>query len=188
MSADPAPVRTYLRGLQDAICSALEAEDGTGRFREDAWSRAEGGGGRTRILEGGDVFEKAGVGYSQVSGMALPQSASSRRPEIAGKPWFALGVSLVIHPRNPYVPTSHANVRFLFANADAGAPTWWFGGGWDLTPYYGFEEDAVHWHRTAHRAVAPFGEHAPRAHEEGVRRLFFPQAPRRGEGRGRAFL
>lgn len=182
MSADPAPVRTYLRGLQDAICSALEAEDGTGRFREDAWSRAEGGGGRTRILEGGDVFEKAGVGYSQVSGMALPQSASSRRPEIAGKPWFALGVSLVIHPRNPYVPTSHANVRFLFANADAGAPTWWFGGGWDLTPYYGFEEDAVHWHRTAHRAVAPFGEPLYARMKKACDDYFFLK--HRGEARG----
>ncbi|ACB75977.1 oxygen-dependent coproporphyrinogen oxidase [Opitutus terrae] len=179
---DSAAVRTYLLNLQDRICAALEAEDGTGRFREDTWQRAEGGGGRSRVLADGAVFEKAGVGFSHVRGSALPASATAQRPELAGRSWEALGVSLVIHPRNPYVPTSHANVRFFCAqpatnqNGDAtpssrskvhgegaAAPgeiensLWWFGGGFDLTPFYGFEEDAIHWHRTARDALAPFG-------------------------------
>jgi coproporphyrinogen III oxidase len=162
-------VRAYLLALQDSICAALEREDGTGRFQEDAWTRAEGGGGRSRVLGDGAVFEKAGVGFSHVSGAALPPSATASRPELAGKAFHALGVSLVIHPRNPYVPTSHMNVRFFCAGdfpldpksqapdpADAGAPVWWFGGGFDLTPYYGFEEDCVHWHRTARQATGPY--------------------------------
>ena len=157
MSPDLNAVRTYLLSLQDSICAALEAEDG-GRFQEDIWTRTEGGGGRSRVLSEGAVFEKAGVGFSHVSGTSLPPSATAQRPELAGKPWNALGVSLVIHPRNPYVPTSHANVRFFIAGDDT-APVWWFGGGFDLTPYYGFEEDAVHWHRTAQAAS---GEHYPR--------------------------
>ncbi len=151
-------VRAYLLGLQDAICSALEAEDGAGRFRTDAWTRPEGGGGRTRILADGGVFEKAGVAFSHVQGTKLPPSATAHRPELAGRAWEALGVSLVLHPRNPYVPTSHMNVRFFSAgHADGGPPAWWFGGGFDLTPYYGFEADAVHWHQVARDAVAPFG-------------------------------
>ncbi len=175
MSPDLSAVRSYLLSLQDSICAALEAEDGAARFRTDEWTRAEGGGGRTRILTDGAVFEKAGVAFSHVRGTKLPPSATAHRPELAGKTWEALGVSLVIHPRNPNVPTSHANVRFFIAGheetnagsttATAGeagtppsAPTWWFGGGFDLTPYYGFEEDATHWHRTARDAVAPFGE------------------------------
>ncbi len=182
MKPEPAPVRAYLEGLQDSICRALESEDGTGRFREDTWSRAEGGGGRTRILEGGDVFEKAGVAFSHVEGTALPQSASARHPEIAGKPWSAIGVSLVIHPKNPYVPTSHANVRFFHANAGGPSPSWWFGGGWDLTPYYGFDEDAVHWHRTARQAVAPFGQDLYTRLKKGCDDYFFLK--HRGEARG----
>lgn len=157
MTPDLAAVRTYLLGLQDAICGALEAEDGPGRFRTDEWTRAEGGGGRTRILAEGSVFEKAGVAFSHVRGTKLPPSATAHRPELAGKSWEAVGVSLVIHPRNPYVPTSHANVRFFVAGADTPNPVWWFGGGFDLTPYYGFEDDAAHWHRTARDAVTPFG-------------------------------
>jgi len=157
MTGDPTTVRAYLEGLQDSICSALESEDGAGRFVEETWRRAEGGGGRTRILSGGAVFEKAGVAFSHVVGAALPPAASARRPDIAGKQWSALGVSAVIHPRNPYVPTSHANVRYFVAGTDGPTPAWWFGGGWDLTPFYGFDEDAVHWHRTAQGAVAPFG-------------------------------
>jgi coproporphyrinogen III oxidase len=149
---DVPAVRAYLLGLQDIICQALEREDGSGRFREDSWQRPEGGGGRSRVLSEGDVFEKAGVGFSHVTGTTLPPSATAHRPELAGKPWEALGVSLVLHPRNPFVPTTHMNVRFLCAG-----DSWWFGGGFDLTPYYGFEEDAVHWHRTARDAVAPFG-------------------------------
>jgi coproporphyrinogen III oxidase len=169
MPPDLNAVRTYLLALQDSICAALEREDGTVRFKEDAWTRAEGGGGRSRVLSEGAVFEKAGVGFSHVSGAALPPSATASRPELAGRPFHALGVSLVIHPRNPYVPTSHMNVRFF----QAGHPgvtienrkskiensSWWFGGGFDLTPYYGFEEDCIHWHRTARAAT---GEHYPR--------------------------
>ncbi|HEY9250704.1 MAG TPA: oxygen-dependent coproporphyrinogen oxidase [Rariglobus sp.] len=154
---DVAAVKAYLLDLQDRICRALEAEDGTARFAEDNWTRAEGGGGRSRVLAEGAVFEKAGVGFSHVHGTRLPPSATAHRPELAGKPWQAVGVSLVIHPRNPYVPTSHANVRFFIADPEGADPVWWFGGGFDLTPCYGFEEDCVHWHRTARDAVAPFG-------------------------------
>jgi coproporphyrinogen III oxidase len=182
MSVDFTSVRQYLTGLQDSICSALEAEDGTGRFNEDAWTRAEGGGGRTRILGDGAVFEKAGVAFSHVEGAALPQSASARRPDVAGKPWRAVGVSLVIHPRNPFVPTSHANVRFFVADAEGPNPAWWFGGGWDLTPYYGFEEDAVHWHRTARAAVAAFGEGIHARMKKACDDYFFLR--HRGEARG----
>jgi coproporphyrinogen III oxidase len=168
MKPDATAVKTYLLSLQDRICAALEQENGAGRFREDNWTRPEGGGGRTRILADGAVFEKAGVAFSHVTGTQLPPSATAHRPELAGRPWEALGVSLVIHPKNPHVPTSHANVRFFCASPAAAPeienceaksenPTWWFGGGFDLTPYYGFEEDAVHWHRTARNAVAPFG-------------------------------
>ncbi len=182
MTPDSSPVRAYLEGLQDSICAALESEDGRGRFREDAWSRAEGGGGRTRIMEGGDVFEKAGVAFSHVTGTGLPQSASARRPEVAGRPWSAVGVSLVIHPANPYVPTSHANVRFFLSEAPGAAPAWWFGGGWDMTPYYGFEEDAVHWHRTAQGAVSPFGAGLHARFKKACDEYFFLR--HRGEARG----
>jgi coproporphyrinogen III oxidase len=156
-SPDLAAVKAYLLDLQDRICRALESEDGTARFAEDLWTRAEGGGGRSRVLADGPILEKAGVGFSHVFGSQLPPSASAHRPELAGKPWQALGVSLVIHPRNPYVPTSHANVRFFIADPEGANPVWWFGGGFDLTPYYGFEDDCVHWHRVARDAVAPFG-------------------------------
>jgi coproporphyrinogen III oxidase len=163
MPPDLTAVRNYLLSLQDSICSGLEQIDSQGRFQEDAWTRPEGGGGRSRVMSEGAVFEKAGVGFSHVSGSTLPPSATASRPELAGKPFHALGVSLVIHPRNPYVPTSHMNVRFFLAGnpepAGPSTPVWWFGGGFDLTPYYGFEEDAVHWHRTAQAAT---GEHYPR--------------------------
>ncbi len=161
---DAEAVRAYLLGLQDAITAALEAEDGAGRFREDAWTRGEddpaglAGEGRTRVLEEGGVFERAGVNFSDVRGARLPPAASARRPELAGRAFRAMGVSLVIHPRNPYVPTAHANVRFFLAEAQGEAPVWWFGGGFDLTPFYGFEEDCVHWHTVARAACAPFGE------------------------------
>jgi len=157
MVPDIQSVKSYLTDLQDRICAALEHEEGSGRFSEDAWHRPEGGGGRTRLLSEGAVFEKAGVAFSHVHGMQLPPSATHHRPELAGKPWQALGVSLVIHPRNPYVPTCHANVRFFLAAGATGEPVWWFGGGFDLTPYYGFDEDVVHWHRTAREAVSRFG-------------------------------
>ena len=150
-------VSTYLRALQDRICSALVQTDGGAQFHEDAWTRAEGGGGRTRILANGALFEQAGVTFSHVFGTQLPPAASALRPQLAGRAFQVVGVSLVIHPRNPYVPTAHANVRYFEASKAGEETIWWFGGGFDLTPYYGFEEDAVHWHRTAQRACAPFG-------------------------------
>jgi coproporphyrinogen III oxidase len=161
VNATPSPiddVRAFLRGLQDRICSAIEAADGQGRFAEDAWQRAEGGGGRSRVMKLGAVFEQAGVGFSEVSGAKLPPSASAIRPAIAGRAWTALGVSLVLHPENPYVPTTHANVRYFEARADDAPPVWWFGGGFDLTPFYPFDEDVVHWHRVARDVCAPFGD------------------------------
>ncbi len=150
-------VKNYLLDLQDRICAALEAEDGQARFAEDRWDRAGGGGGRSRLLAEGAVFEQAGVGFSQVFGDQLPPSATAHRPELTGRKWQAVGVSLVIHPRNPYAPTSHANVRFFIAEKPGEEPIWWFGGGFDLTPYYGFDDDCAHWHRTAKAACDPFG-------------------------------
>lgn len=159
MSEQPSleTVKSYLLDLQDRICAALEVEEPEGAFREDAWQRPEGGGGRSRVLEDGAVFEKAGINFSHVHGDNLPPSASAHRPELAGRSFEAMGVSLVIHPRNPYVPTSHANVRFFLAEKPGAEPVWWFGGGFDLTPYYGFEEDVIQWHRTARNACQPFG-------------------------------
>ncbi|KPL28143.1 MAG: coproporphyrinogen III oxidase [Acidithiobacillales bacterium SM1_46] len=154
---DISAVRRYLLELQDRICSELATEDGTEHFREDSWERPEGGGGRTRVLTEGTVFEQAGVNFSHVSGAKLPPSATAHRPELAGRSFQAVGVSLVIHPRNPYVPTSHMNVRFFVAEKEGADPVWWFGGGFDLTPYYPFEEDCLHWHRTANEACGPYG-------------------------------
>jgi coproporphyrinogen III oxidase len=151
-------VIAYLKGLQDSICSGLEGEEPDARFQEDAWEREGGGGGRTRILSGGKVFDKAGVNFSHVHGTGLPPSATAARPELEGCSFQATGVSLVIHPDNPYVPTSHANVRFFLAEKEGHEPVWWFGGGYDLTPYYPYEEDCVHWHQTAKNACDPFGE------------------------------
>jgi len=151
-------VKDYLLTLQDQICAALELEENGARFIEDPWQRAEGGGGRTRVLANGSVFEQAGVNFSHVSGFKLPPSATAKRPELADRQFQAMGVSLVIHPLNPYVPTSHANVRFLIAEKPGEADVWWFGGGFDLTPYYPFREDVLHWHRTAKAACEPFGE------------------------------
>ena len=155
---DVEAVSDYLTGLQDGICKALEQLDGQHIFREDTWRREQGGGGRSRVLEEGAVFEKAGINFSHVHGAGLPASATAHRPELAGRSFQALGVSLVIHPRNPYIPTSHANVRFFVAEKAGTDPVWWFGGGFDLTPYYGYEEDAVHWHQTARAACEPFGD------------------------------
>lgn len=150
------PVREFLLTLQDTLCHKLAAADG-GHFLEDDWQREAGGGGRSRILRDGGVFEQAGVNFSHVHGAALPASASAHRPELAGRSFTAMGVSLVLHPRNPYVPTSHANVRFFIAEKPGEAPVWWFGGGFDLTPFYGFREDVLHWHRTARDLCRPFG-------------------------------
>ncbi len=151
-------VKDFLLGLQDRICKAVEDEDGAGRFQEDLWDRPQGGGGRTRVLSNGNVFEQAGVAFSHVQGDALPPAATQKRPELAGRQFQALGVSLVIHPQNPFVPTSHMNVRLFSAEKPGEKPVWWFGGGYDLTPYYGFEEDALHWHETAHNACQGFGD------------------------------
>ncbi len=151
-------VKAYLLALQDDICRQLAQEETSGHgFLEDSWTREAGGGGRSRVLEGGDVFEKAGVNFSHVYGEGLPKSATAHRPELEGRSFQAMGVSLVIHPRNPMVPTSHANVRFFIAEKPGADPVWWFGGGFDLTPYYGNQADCVHWHQTAKAACDPFG-------------------------------
>jgi len=151
-------VKDYLLNLQQSICDALAREDGSQPFEEDSWQREEGGGGRSMVLAGGDIFESAGVNFSHVYGAGLPASATASRPELAGRSFQAMGVSLVIHPENPYIPTSHANVRFFVAEKEGEDPVWWFGGGFDLTPYYGFEEDVIHWHQTAKQACEPFGD------------------------------
>ncbi|WP_369790055.1 oxygen-dependent coproporphyrinogen oxidase [Rouxiella sp. WC2420] len=151
-------VKAFLLSLQDRICQQLAAADGRAQFKQDQWVREEGGGGQSRVLTGGAVFEQAGVNFSHVSGATLPASATAHRPELAGRSFQAMGVSLVIHPLSPYIPTSHANVRFFIAEKPGEDPVWWFGGGFDLTPYYGFEEDARHWHQTAACLCQPFGE------------------------------
>ncbi len=155
---DKHAVKAYLLQLQDRICADLEAADGSGRFQEESWEREAGGGGRSRVLTDGAVIEKGGVNFSHVFGTQMPASATAHRPELAGRSFEAMGVSLVIHPQNPYVPTSHANVRFFIAEKEGEEPVWWFGGGYDLTPYYGNMEDCQHWHRTAKVACDPFGE------------------------------
>lgn len=157
-SAKPERVRSYLLDLQDRITEVLEQEDGTAHFCEDSWQRNEGGGGRSRVMNAGAVFEKTGINFSDVHGGQLPASATASRPQLAGAPFRAMGVSLVCHPENPHVPTSHMNVRFFYAEPRSGDPVWWFGGGFDLTPYYARMEDVVHWHRTARAACAPFGQ------------------------------
>jgi len=155
---DTDAVHRFLERFHDSLCTQLETLDGGATFCSDAWTRKEGGGGVTRLLTDGDVFEKAGVARSVVSGLTLPPSATAQRPELAGREWQATGVSLVLHPRNPYVPTAHANVRFFVATRPGEPPVWWFGGGFDLTPYYGFEQDCRHWHGCARDACAPFGD------------------------------
>jgi coproporphyrinogen III oxidase len=151
-------VKNFLLQLQDDICSGLAAEDGGTDFRTDEWQREGGGSGITRVISDGAVFEKGGVNFSHVFGESMPASATAARPELAGRSYQAMGVSLVIHPENPFVPTSHANFRLFVADKSDEEPVWWFGGGYDLTPYYGFEEDCRHWHQVAQRACSPFGE------------------------------
>jgi coproporphyrinogen III oxidase len=152
-------VKAYLMDLQDRICTGLEGEEPEARFEEDLWTYASGiGGGRTRVIRGGKTLEQGGVNFSHVMGETLPASATAHRQDLAGRSFQAVGVSLVIHPQNPYVPTSHANVRFFIAEKEGEPPVWWFGGGFDLTPYYPYEEDAIAWHRTAREACLPFGE------------------------------
>jgi len=151
-------VKAFLLSLQNDICKELEAEDGSGKFEEESWDREQGGGGQSRVLTDGAVFEQAGVNFSHVFGDKMPASATAHRPELAGRNFQAMGVSLVIHPHNPYIPTSHANVRFFIAEKEGEEPIWWFGGGFDLTPYYAFEDDVVHWHRISRDACQPFGD------------------------------
>ena len=159
---DTAAIQAYFTGLQDRVADRLEALDGA-PFREDCWTREHGGGGRTRVLEDGTVFERGGVNFSHVMGEGLPASATASRPELAGRSFEAMGVSLVMHPRNPYCPTAHMNVRCFIASKPGAEPVWWFGGGMDLTPYYPFEEDVRHFHATCKQALAPFG---PDVHAE----------------------
>ncbi|MQB52101.1 oxygen-dependent coproporphyrinogen oxidase [Rahnella sp. RcJ3] len=175
-------VKTFLLKLQDHICQQLAAADGNGQFSEDQWVREEGGGGQSRVLTHGAVFEQAGVNFSHVAGATLPASATAHRPELAGRSFQAMGVSLVIHPLNPYVPTSHANVRFFIAEKPGEAPVWWFGGGFDLTPYYGFEEDARHWHLTAQQLCQPFGDDVYPKYKKWCDDYFFIK--HRNEARG----
>ena len=175
-------VKTYLLQLQDSICEALAAEDGAANFITDEWQRPEGGGGRSRVLAEGAVLEKAGVNFSHVHGADLPPAASASRPELAGRSYEALGVSLVIHPLNPYVPTSHANVRLFVANKPGEEPIWWFGGGYDLTPYYGNREDCISWHRVAADACAPFGDEVYMRFKKWCDDYFYLK--HRGEPRG----
>jgi coproporphyrinogen III oxidase len=171
---DSAAVRAWLRGLQDRIAAAIEQADGGARFSEDAWTRAEGGGGRSRILREGALFEQAGIGFSEVHGATLPATASAQRPELAGAPWRAMGVSLVFHPHNPYIPTTHMNVRYFEARPADRAPVWWFGGGFDLTPYYPIDADVRHWHQVARDVCAPFGGQARYdAHKRWCDQYFF---------------
>jgi coproporphyrinogen III oxidase len=186
-AADTVAVLAYLRGLQDRICAALEQTDGAGRFQSDRWERAEGGGGESRVLRHGAVFEQAGVNFSHVMGAKLPPSATVQRPELADADWIACGVSLVIHPWNPYVPTTHANVRF-FSAVRGDAQAWWFGGGFDLTPYYPFDEDVLHWHRTAQQACAPFGDDVYAKHKEWCDRYFFLKHRHETRGVGGLFF
>ena len=154
---DKEQVKAFLLALQDQICQALADVDGSAGFKEETWERAEGGGGRSRVLTQGSVFEQAGVNFSHVFGDKMPGSATAHRPELAGRGFEAMGVSLVIHPLNPHVPTSHANVRFFIAEKAGEAPVWWFGGGFDLTPFYPVETDVVHWHQVAKQCCDAFG-------------------------------
>ncbi len=203
---DPDAVKDYLLDLQHRLSAALEAEDGACEVREDNWQRPGGGGGRSRILSDGAVFEQGGINFSHVHGDRLPPSATAARPELAGRGFQAMGVSLVMHPRNPYVPSSHLNVRFFVAEAEDAAPIWWLGGGFDLTPYYGFDEDCIHWHRTARAACDGFGDDPAALHAElkaacdryfflkhrneprGIGGLFFDDLNRWGFARCFAFM
>ena len=176
-----APVRAYLTDLQNRIIAALDALDG-GTFRRDAWQRPQGGSGESRVIEESHLFERGGVNFSHVTGGNLPPSATANRPELAGRSFEAMGVSLVLHPRNPYCPTAHMNVRFFIATAEGQEPVWWFGGGMDLTPYYGFAEDARHFHQTCKDALAPFGETVHPRYKKWCDEYFFLK--HRNEPRG----
>lgn len=182
MDIDIERVNSYLQRLQKTITSELQHIDDKAEFETDTWQRDAGGGGRSMVLRGGAVFEQAGVNYSEVYGDNLPASATAHRPELAGRQFRAMGVSLVIHPENPYIPTSHANVRFFVAEKPGETPIWWFGGGFDLTPYYGFEEDCKHWHQIAKQACDPFGAGRYAEYKKWCDEYFYVK--HRGEARG----
>ena len=182
MPIDTAAVETYLKQLQAQICSELEAADGVQTFRTDNWQRPEGGGGISRVLGDGAVFEKGGVNFSLIHGDKLPASATAARPQLSGAPFKAMGLSLVLHPANPFVPTTHANVRFFIAELPGQQPLWWFGGGYDLTPYYPFEADCISWHQTAKAACQPFGDGVYKDYKAWCDRYFY--LPHRRETRG----
>lgn len=175
-------VKAFLLSLQTQICEGLEALDGKAEFKADSWEREEGGGGTSKVLTQGAVFEQAGVNFSHVMGKAMPASATAHRPELAGRSFEAMGVSLVIHPTNPYIPTTHANVRFFIAHKEGADPVWWFGGGFDLTPYYPFEEDVIAWHQGAHDLCAPFGDEVYPKYKKWCDDYFY--LPHRQETRG----
>ena len=163
----------FFKSLQDEICDALSEADGAGNFFEDNWQRQAGGGGRTRVITNGAVIEQGGVNFSVVSGDKLPPTATAQRPELAGRTWQACGVSLVIHPKNPHIPTAHANVRFFIAEKAGEKPVWWFGGGFDLTPFYPNDEDVQHWHQTAFNICQPFGDNVYNDHKKWCDEYFY---------------
>ncbi|ABV85367.1 oxygen-dependent coproporphyrinogen oxidase [Shewanella pealeana] len=179
---DSTLVKAFLLDLQNRICNGLEALDGAAQFAEDSWKREEGGGGQSRVLTGGAVFEQAGVNFSHVMGASMPASATAHRPELAGRSFEAMGVSLVIHPKNPHIPTTHANVRFFIAHKEGADPVWWFGGGFDLTPYYPYLEDVVEWHQSAKSLCEPFGEEVYPKYKQWCDEYFW--LPHRNETRG----
>lgn len=185
---DLTQVRAYLLALQEDICQQLAEEDGKQTFVRDEWQRPAGGGGLSRVIVDGAVFEKGGVNFSHVVGDKLPPSATASRPELTGCSWQAMGVSLVIHPQNPYVPTSHANVRCFVAEKPGEKPVWWFGGGFDLTPYYGFEEDCRHWHRVAKQACDPFGHDLYPAFKKWCDEYFYIKHRQEARGIGGLFF
>lgn len=188
MQQNISSIKDYLLALQTSICHELAAEDSQADFQEDCWQHTQGGGGITRIITAGNVFEKGGVNFSHVYGDRLPSSATKLRPELAGCQFQALGLSIVMHPINPYVPISHANIRFFLAEKPGMAPLWWFGGGFDLTPCYGFIEDCRHWHKTAQAACAPFGEDVYPRYKKCADDYFYLQHRHEARGIGGIFF
>lgn len=186
-SPQPAAVKAWLLSLQERIVAAIEEVDGQ-PFIRDSWERPEGGGGISRLIEEGNVLERGGVGFSHVTGLSLPPSAAANRPELAGRAWEAMGVSLVFHPRNPYAPTVHMNVRFFTTTGADKEPVWWFGGGMDLTPYYGFTEDARHFHQVCHDALAPFGDELHPAYKKWCDEYFYLKHRKEARGVGGIFF
>ena len=187
-SDDLERVENSFKGFQDKVCLSLETLDGTGVFIEDKWERGDLGVGSTRILTEGEIFEQAGVNFSAVRGDALPPAATAKRPELVGRSFQAMGVSIVVHPKNPYVPTTHANLRFIRADKQSEEPVWWFGGGFDLTPYYGFEEDAISWHKLARAACVKYGDEVYPGSKNGATIIFTLSIEMNREASGDYFL